>query len=128
MDIGDFMTPRPFSIDASEMVSKAIQLMYSHEIRHLPVTRGEELAGIITDRDIKLALAVSRGQYTAESLTVDEICVSDPYVVDIHEPLAKVVAHMAKEKIGSTIVTKEGKLAGIFTVTDACRELGKLLG
>ena len=32
-----------------------------------------------------------------------------------------VLANMARRHIGSTLVTKQGKLAGLFTVTDACR-------
>jgi CBS domain-containing protein len=35
---------------------------------------------------------------------------------------------MADNRIGSAIVTKDGKLVGIFTVTDACRALAEVLG
>jgi CBS domain-containing protein len=34
---------------------------------------------------------------------------------------------MAENRIGSAIVTKDGKLVGIFTVTDACRALAEVL-
>jgi CBS domain-containing protein len=39
-----------------------------------------------------------------------------------------VAGTMAKRHIGSAIITKKEKLAGIFTSTDACRALAKLLG
>jgi CBS domain-containing protein len=35
---------------------------------------------------------------------------------------------MAENRIGSAIVTKHGKLVGIFTVTDACRALAEIIG
>jgi len=35
---------------------------------------------------------------------------------------------MAENHIGSAIVTKNDKLVGIFTVTDACRALAEVLG
>jgi CBS domain-containing protein len=35
---------------------------------------------------------------------------------------------MAQNRIGSAIVTKHGKLVGIFTVTDACRALAEIIG
>jgi CBS domain-containing protein len=34
---------------------------------------------------------------------------------------------MAEHHIGSAIVTKNDKLVGIFTVTDACRALAEIL-
>jgi CBS domain-containing protein len=34
---------------------------------------------------------------------------------------------MAEDHIGSAIVTKNDKLVGIFTVTDACRALAEVL-
>ncbi|MGO9803915.1 MAG: CBS domain-containing protein [Steroidobacteraceae bacterium] len=40
----------------------------------------------------------------------------------------KVARVMAQNRIGSAIVTKHGKLVGIFTVTDACRALAEIIG
>jgi CBS domain-containing protein len=34
---------------------------------------------------------------------------------------------MAEHHIGSAVVTKNDKLVGIFTVTDACRALAEIL-
>jgi CBS domain-containing protein len=34
---------------------------------------------------------------------------------------------MAEHHIGSAIITKNDKLVGIFTVTDACRALAEIL-
>ena len=42
-------------------------------------------------------------------------------------PLQRVVAEMAHRRIGSALITKDGRLAGIFTATDACRCLAELL-
>ncbi|MFX8848650.1 CBS domain-containing protein, partial [Acinetobacter baumannii] len=43
-------------------------------------------------------------------------------------PVAEVARVMAEKRIGSAIVTKNNKLVGIFTVTDACRALAQILG
>jgi CBS domain-containing protein len=32
-----------------------------------------------------------------------------------------VLATMARERLGSALVTRRGKLVGVFTVTDACQ-------
>ena len=42
-------------------------------------------------------------------------------------PVAIVARTMAEHHIGSALVTKDGKLVGIFTVTDACRALARIL-
>ena len=47
--------------------------------------------------------------------------------VALAEPLDDVLAHMSTHHIGSALVTTDGHLAGIFTVTDACRAFCRFL-
>ena len=51
----------------------------------------------------------------------------DTYLVEIDAPLARVASEMADRHIGSAIVVRRGKLAGILSVTDVCRVLAELL-
>ena len=51
----------------------------------------------------------------------------DPYVVDVGAPLDEVLLAMAERHIGSALVTRGGRLAGILTATDACRAFGETL-
>jgi len=51
---------------------------------------------------------------------VEDAYIPDPYVVDLEERLDTVLAELARRHIGSVLVTRCGKLAGIFTATDAC--------
>jgi acetoin utilization protein AcuB len=44
-----------------------------------------------------------------------------PYIVDLNERLDVVLQNMADRHIGSALVTRQGKLAGVFTTTDVCR-------
>jgi acetoin utilization protein AcuB len=123
----DAMTPFPYTIESSEPLKAAITIMYGKSIRHLPVVEGGVLVGLLSDRDVKLAVAVSRGKNEKEELKVDDVCVRDPYVVPHTEKLNLVLDHMVAEHIGSALVTRAGKLVGIFTVTDACKKLSELL-
>jgi CBS domain-containing protein len=52
---------------------------------------------------------------------VGEVCVRHAYVVEDAERLDRVLLRMAADRIGSALVTRRGKLVGIFTVSDACR-------
>jgi len=122
-----FMTPFPYSIEVEAPLAEAHAFMRARQIRHLPVTRGGELAGILTDRDIKLALGPDLGSPPERELSVADVFQADCYVVDAGELLEQVAATMAERHLGSALVTRGGKLVGIFTSTDACRALAHLL-
>jgi acetoin utilization protein AcuB len=53
--------------------------------------------------------------------------VPDPYVVAFDAPLSEVVAELNRRRIGSALVVRHGKLAGILSVMDVCRILASLL-
>jgi CBS domain-containing protein len=122
------MTPFPYSIDIDAPLSKARVIMRRHRIRHLPVTAQREIVGIVTDRDIKLVLGPDFAYPPEKELTVRDVYVEDPYIVPASTPVAVVADTMAKRHIGSAVVTKKQALVGIFTSTDACRALARLLG
>ena len=121
------MTPFPDSGSAAASVDQALEFMREHHIRHLPVTDDGELAGMVSDRDIKLMLGPDFAYPSGSDLAVGDAMVRDAYIVDLDTRLDLVVEHMAEEHLGSAIVTRKGKLAGVFTVTDACRVLAETL-
>ncbi len=125
--IKSVMTPFPYAIDINEPAIAARKMMKHHGIRHLPVKEHGELAGVITDRDIKKRMGPDFTTPQEQELTVRQVFIDDAYTVDLREPLDNVLLHMANHHIGSAIVTKNGNLAGLFTVTDACRVFSKFL-
>ncbi len=121
------MTPFPYSIDIGAAIGQARALMLEHHVHHLPVTQGGELKGIISDRDIKLLLGPELGSPDPKELTVEDAYVAQGFTVDLESPLREVVAAMAERHVGAALVTRQGRIAGIFTATDACRVLGEYL-
>lgn len=119
--IGSVMTPFPFVTQVSDSLLVARTLMVQHQVRHLPVKDGKTLVGVLSDRDLKRALDPDLGLPPKEQLFVRDIYVSEAYVVDFNEPLDHVLDHLVSEHIGSALVTKRGRLVGIFTMTDGCR-------
>ncbi len=122
-----FMTPFPFSIDVDAPLAEARSFLRERHIHHLPVTRDGDLAGVLTDRDIKLALGPDLDSPPERELSVRDVFQPETYVVEAHALLADVAATMAERHIGSALVTRGGKLVGIFTTTDACRALTRVL-
>ena len=115
------MTPFPYSIAEGAPLQEAQAFLHAKNIRHLPVTRDGALIGMLTDRDIKLVLGPDFAYPEAGELTVADVMLPNVYSVDLNERADLVLAHMAEHHLGSALVTRKGKLAGIFTVTDACR-------
>ncbi len=121
------MTPFPYSVELDASFDEASELMGHHSVRHLPVTADHKVVGVITDRDMTSAMHVRSQTNDAGSLSVRDLYIADPYVVSVDEPLDNVLLTMAERHIGSAIVTKAGKLVGMFTSVDACRCFGEYL-
>ena len=123
--IKNYMTDSPRTIGEDIPLSKALEMMLEHEIRHLPVQWGGKLVGLLTDRDVKLALTVHP---SAKDLKVSDVMTEDPYAVSSDCPLEQVASEMAKNKYGCAIIENEqGRAVWIFTAVDGIRLLGEWL-
>jgi acetoin utilization protein AcuB len=121
------MTPFPYAVDRRDSVARAQEMMRVHGVNHIPVKEGSALVGLVTDRDLKLLVHRALPKKDRERIQIEAVCLFDPYVVDVDTPLEQVVKEMAERRIGSALITHHDKLAGIFTVTDACRVLAEIL-
>lgn len=116
------MTPFPHSIEAGEPMIKAREMMTGYGFHHLPVIDQGELVGVISEPDLRRAESADRGAHQVADVTRQE-----SFLVDLSEPLDRVLSKMARLQVGSVLVVKEDRLAGIFTVTDACRSFAECL-
>jgi len=122
--IADYMSTEIHSVRAGETAHTADVLMKKHSVRHLPVKDGGELVGVISDRDVKAAMAGGRDP---RKVVIEAICAPLPYVAKPDTLLADVAREMAAQHIGSTVVVDDaGKAVGIFTASDALRALSDL--
>jgi acetoin utilization protein AcuB len=121
------MTPFPYYVEVSDPVLRVEELMDEHGIRHVPVQEHGRLVGIVTHRDLRRLVHPALPRKQKERIRVRQVCVFDPYVVDVDRPLDEVAAEMAERHLGSVLVVKDEKLVGIFSVTDACRVIAELL-
>ncbi|MBI1860304.1 MAG: CBS domain-containing protein [Deltaproteobacteria bacterium] len=122
--IKDYMVATPQTIGEDITLTKAMEMMRERQIRHLPVQFGGELVGVLSDRDIKLALALHPA---AQGLKTGDIMTEEPYSVSSETPIADVLSQMAIHKYGCAIVKNgKGSVCGIFTATDAVRVLSEV--
>jgi acetoin utilization protein AcuB len=121
--VADIMTGNPLTISVSETVGQADDLMSENRIRQLPVIRGHELVGIITDRDMRSFLdADPQARDKALATEVQEIMTTNPLALSPDDDLQEAIELLINEKIGGIPVVDEVEgLVGIVTYLDVLR-------
>lgn len=121
------MTPFPHSIAPSASLDEAQSMMATHDIRHLPVCDNHQVVGVLSERELRAGLALRDAGTAPIQVKVDDVCLKEPLLVDLDARLDVVATEMAIRRIGSAIVMRGDKLAGILTTTDVCRLLAEYL-
>ena len=128
MHVKDLMTANPITVPLDMPVVEARQLMGQKRFRHLLVVDGTRLAGIVTDRDIKLnmpspatSLSVWEVNYLLARLTVGAVMTTGVITVEPMRDAGAAARLMLDHKIGALPVMDGGVIAGIVTESDFVR-------
>ena len=134
MRIRDVMTHDPITIGPNHSIGAALTRMRTGGFRRLPVIEKGKLVGIITDRDLRLAMnspyIIREGWYDSylmEHIEVRSCMTPDPVTLDADESLLCAVRTMRKHTIGGIPITDATGLVGIITETDLLNCLEQLL-
>lgn len=127
---GDLMTSDPDVVEPTTNIKEAIILMNRGQERHLPVVENGRLIGIITDRDVRLAVnspiidvkPLERLQFM-EEMPVAKCMTTNPQTVTVDTPIYKVAQFLARYKFGALPVLENDELVGIITITDLLEHL-----
>jgi acetoin utilization protein AcuB len=122
------MTKNPLTVSLDMPVVDARRMMLEHRIRHLLVMDGTRLAGIVTDRDIRLnlpspatSLSVWEINYLLARMTVSSVMTKAVITVDPGRDAQDAARIMLDHKIGALPVVDAGTVVGIMTETDVMR-------
>ena len=121
------MTPFPYHVKAEDPIAEVERLMGEHGIRHVPVEEAGRVVGIISERDVRKLVNPALPPRDHRRIRARDVLVPEPYVVEMTAPLDEVVAEMSRRRIGSAIVVRHARLAGILSYTDVCRVLAEIL-
>jgi CBS domain-containing protein len=120
------MTREVITIAPSESCQKALLMMHSAGVNHLPVVERDRLVGILTERDIhrrapELRRAVEAGsrKRLLSLVNVGGVMTYAPETVSPSSSLREAIAVMLQRRIGCLPVLRNGRLIGIFTTRDA---------
>jgi CBS domain-containing protein len=114
--VRDAMTEDPRSIGPSTSVVEAARLMRDEHIGSLPITDGETLMGMITDRDITTRV-VAEGSDLATT-SVGDVYSQDLISVEPDKDLEEALMLMARHQVRRLPVVEEGRLVGIVAQAD----------
>ena len=133
--VRDLMTEKPITVHPDTLMLEARQRMLLARIRHLVVTEGEGVAGIVTDRDIRLnlpspatSLSVWEVNFLLAKLTVRDVMTRAVVLVDPKRSAAEAAQIMLTHKISALPVTEGERLVGIITESDFVRLVAGLDG
>ena len=138
MKVSELMKFEVFTVRPDDMVDRVFFLLSYEKIRHLPVLQGNEVVGIVSDRDLYKALGprsrrhsvVRKGGETALYVIprrVRHIMRRGVITVEPDADAAKAATMMARKKIGALPVVKKGKLVGIVTATDILLAFARMM-
>ena len=110
-----------YAIAPEATVFEALNLMDEHNIGALLVTTGEEINGIVSERDCVRKVDV-QGR-TARDTKISEIMTSDVITVEADQPLEECMSLMIDKNIRHLPVCEGKKLLGLLSVRDVLREV-----
>ena len=135
MRVRDLMTDKPITVDPATPILEARQRLAEERIRHLIVVDGGRIAGIVTDRDIRLnlpspatSLSVWEVNYLLARLTVGNVMTRSVLVVEPDRPVAEAARIMSDHKISALPVLDGERLVGIVTESDFVKAVARLEG
>jgi acetoin utilization protein AcuB len=136
MKAAEIMTENVTTIGESTTIGEALQVMEEQDIRHLPVVRGEEVIGMLSDRDLR-ALGISlvtdvEGMDRLQARfrgKVTDLMTANVITVDPETDVQEIVDVMLEEKISAVPVVDEdtGRLAGIVSYVDVLRAVRNII-
>ncbi|MCE3284252.1 MAG: hypothetical protein K0R70_508 [Steroidobacteraceae bacterium] len=99
-------------------IAAAARTMSRHGVSSLLVTQGEQVRGIVTDRDLRNRV-LAQGRDPAEPVAT--IMTHDPLTLDASSPVFEGILAMVGRGIHHLPLTREGRVFGIVTTRDLMR-------
>jgi CBS domain-containing protein len=128
-NISEIMTLNVVSISLDEKLDLVDEIMSNGDIRHMPVTKGGRVVGIVSQRDLlrsKLSTLIDFPEEDRKNLLettdVEKVMTKPVKFADPNEPITHAATRMLEERIGCLpVVNQDHELMGLVTETDVMR-------
>ena len=127
MQVKDVMTKDPLTCSPETNLAAAAALMLDGDCGILPVVQEGKLVGVVTDRDMYIALA-TRGK-RAHEMTVREVAQSPVYTCEPEDDVRTVLEIMKESRVRRVPVAGfAGAVLGIVSLNDIVLAAGPRRG
>lgn len=105
-----------FSVSPTDTVYEAIRIMADNEIGSVLVMEGEQLVGIVTERDY--ARKIMLEGKSSPSTPVREIMTTNVLITDPEQSVDACMALVTEKRVRHLPVLVDGKVAGVVSIGD----------
>ena len=134
MIVNKLMTPNPITVAPTDSLGDAYGIMLRNDIHELPVLDGERLVGILTRRDIQVAIGPGSLELDPDTMNggalddqVEDYMTRDVESITPQDSVATACRTLVSLRVGALpVVDVHGKLRGILSVTDVLAAAAEL--
>ena len=124
--VSQIMTKNVVTISTKDDLVTAEELFKKNRIRHIPVTSGNEVLGMLSYTDlmrISFADAIDEHEQDVDTMvynmfTIEQVMVKDVICVSSKATVQEVAAFLAQKEFHALPVVEDNELVGIVTTTD----------
>lgn len=134
MLVRDFMTTDVTALQDTDTLLDARMVFVRSSFRHLPVLRGKQLVGVVTEHDVRqytpsTLSGVTPEEYNRilETTPVSRAMTREPISVRPDQPVFEAANILYTQRFGCLPVVEDGELVGIVTTTDMLRLLVRIM-
>ncbi|MFF9622664.1 CBS domain-containing protein [Streptomyces griseosporeus] len=114
--VREVMTPGVVAVPPEASLAQAARLMRSGDVGDVLVVDGQQLVGVLTDRDIAVR-AVAEGA-DPRTTTAQSVCTPHPVAIGPDEPVAAAVTLMRECAVRRLPVVSGGRPVGMVSLGD----------
>ena len=126
--VSDIMTSAPVTVEPQTSVTAVARIMRDQDLGVVIVTDGDELRGLVTDRDLVVRSLAEGGD--PEQITVAGACSDDLVTLTPEDDVDHAVELMREHAVRRLPVVEGGRPVGIVALADLAmeRDPGSALG
>jgi acetoin utilization protein AcuB len=125
LTVNDLMTVKAATVAPHTPLRRVVELMKRQGCRQLPIVESGRLVGIITDRDVRLAMNSPvvlhdhlQDEEILDHVTAENCMTPNPLTVTPDTSAYRAASMLSVFKFGALPVIDDDTLVGIITVTD----------
>ncbi|MFD3497721.1 CBS domain-containing protein [Streptomyces sp. NPDC058678] len=118
--VSDIMTSAPVTVEPQTSVTAVARIMRDQDLGAVIVTDGDELRGLVTDRDLVVRSLAEGGD--PEQTTVVDACSGDLVTLTPEDDVDRAVELMREHAVRRLPVVEGGRPVGIVALADLALE------